>query len=92
MAGRPLKVGLDLGVTKFFSDNQSNMNATLLADTSVQFPISSAHNTDTFGSAGVSADYKLTNYASIYAKYEANTMNNNNSLSNNATVELKASF
>ncbi|RIZ69050.1 MAG: autotransporter outer membrane beta-barrel domain-containing protein [Methylococcales bacterium] len=89
---RPLKVALDVGVNEFFTDHKSNMNATVLADTSIKFPISSAQNTKVFGFAGLGANYQLTSSTSVYAKYEANTMNNNDSISNNATVEFKTSF
>jgi autotransporter-associated beta strand protein len=88
--GHPLKVALDLGVESFFTDNKQDINAAMSTDTRVKFPIGIASNTKTFGSAGLSANYEITKSASIYAKYEANTMGD--SISNNATVELKSSF
>ena len=89
---RPLNVALDVGVNEFFTDHKNNMNTTVLADTSIKFPISSAQNTKVFGFAGLGATYQLSSSTTVYAKYEANTMNSNDSISNNATVEFKTSF
>ena len=68
------------------------VRAVRVADTSIKFPISSAQNTKVFGFAGLSATYQLSSSTTVYAKYEANTMNSNDSISNNATVEFKTSF
>jgi autotransporter-associated beta strand protein len=83
---RPLKLALDLGGESVFSDRKSNMDATLITDTRVHFPISFNSYNKTYGLVGISANYDIAKYASIYLKFEANSMGNN------GVVELKSSF
>jgi len=49
-----------------------------------------ASNTQTIGTAGLSLNYKVTDAATVYTKYEASTMNHG--IYDNGTVEVNYAF
>ncbi len=86
LAGRGMKLGLDVGVNTRLSDRKGDMNAMMVVDPQVKFPISFATDRKTTVNLGLSANYELSKATSMYVKYD------NHGYGSGARFEVKTTF
>ncbi|MDW5418442.1 autotransporter-associated beta strand repeat-containing protein [Iodobacter sp. CM08] len=67
---QPLKLGVDLGIERHFSNQSDDMQSTLAVDQRVTAPIEFAKDRDIGASIGFNANYKLSKDVSLFGKVE----------------------
>lgn len=69
--GRPLSFELTGGLEHLLTDDKDSMNASMVTDPTVGYPIRFADADKTVGVVGLSAGYALTKSAAVFAGYQA---------------------
>lgn len=69
--GRPLSFELTGGLEHLLTDDKDNLNASMVTDPTVGYPIRFADADKTAGVVGLSAGYALTKSGSVFAGYQA---------------------